>query len=314
MKVYLNKLCAAILCMAILFMPVKALGSNENDSETTTLTMDGYTRVVDVGHNVTLVAKTMDIDPNSGRCYIFEGWTVDGVEPDNIRHSYEGINHTSEVILFSVPSTGAEITTHRRIHGDVDTNGSVTALDLLKLLKDLKNGTVDKSNDINFDGNLTSIDKLELLKLIKGKFDYSKYTYSLYVEDKFVQYVDGSVPYNKELPLFAILEGLGAKIDSKDGNTIKLTFNNKYYTINKDFLPEIIYDERNADYPGGFWGQVMHTGITLVPGGIQTSTVRDDEIFISTTCLRVLINSWFHVDVAIVEDKTAKTISISFDE
>ena len=74
-----------------------------------------------------------------------------------------------------MPENDVVITKNVIVHGDVNNDNKVTALDVLALLKALKAANTDVRNDVNLDGKVTALDKLALYKVIKGSFDYKAY-------------------------------------------------------------------------------------------------------------------------------------------
>ena len=78
---------------------------------------------------------------------------------------------------FTMPEYDLNILSAYAIHGDVNMDDRVTALDVLSFLKSVKSGEVYPEHDINLDGKVTALDKLALYQILKGTFNYESYLY-----------------------------------------------------------------------------------------------------------------------------------------
>ena len=132
------------------------------------LTVNGEVTKHKAGEVITITAKRMEYVTAELKAYVFDYWSAEGIELDNI-YDLE--------ITFVMPENDVEITAEKFVHGNVDRDkgNKVIALDILAFLKGIKSGKTDSAFDINLDGKVTSLDKLALYKVIKGVFDYSKY-------------------------------------------------------------------------------------------------------------------------------------------
>ena len=130
-----------------------------------TVTVNGVEKQYMAGETVELYAEKLEYVPSENKGYVFAGWEAEGVELENAL-----ANETS----FVMPANNVVINTKTIIHGDTNSDGKVTALDVLALLKALKAADTSVKFDVNLDGKITALDKLALYKVIKGSFVYNK--------------------------------------------------------------------------------------------------------------------------------------------
>ena len=73
---------------------------------------------------------------------------------------------------FTISDNNVQITSDAFLHGDVNGDGTISAIDVFRLLVGMKTGESRPQLDLNRDGKITSIDKLALYKIIKCVYDY----------------------------------------------------------------------------------------------------------------------------------------------
>lgn len=110
--------------------------------------------------------------------YVLSGWTVEGADEYSEVSEGKGADKAYS-LSFTMPANNVTVTVKRYLHGDVDANGKLTALDILALLKSMKVSAFTPAHDTNFDGKVTALDKLTWYKILKGSFDYSEYVYDI---------------------------------------------------------------------------------------------------------------------------------------
>ena len=138
-------------------------GYEIGDAVFASVIVDGFATYYEIGSTVTLrTGKFMDDE--MGRIHVFTGWTVEGVEIEDT---------TSNEISFVVPAHDVIVTKNTYIHGDVNGDGVISAIDVYSLLRVIKGVEADTpGSDVDMNGRLNAVDILTLRKVIKGVYEY----------------------------------------------------------------------------------------------------------------------------------------------
>jgi len=132
---------------------------------TVTVTVDGVATEYEVGATVTLAAAEMF--KADGKYYVFKNWTAEGVELSDA---------TAKELTFVVPANDVVITSEGYLHGDVNNDGKVNALDSVLMIKVNKKieSAEGRNADVNLDGKISALDTIAMKKVIKKNYDYEK--------------------------------------------------------------------------------------------------------------------------------------------
>ncbi len=139
---------------------------------TAVVTVNGVATEYEIGATVTLHAPLLLKDGD--KYFVFKSWTVEGAE---------AADTATQDITFVVTGD-ATITTNRALHGDVDGNGKLNAIDMAKLKKFLNTGDGDIDSiaanfDLGANGKVNAVDMAKMKKCINsGEFDYSSFEVS----------------------------------------------------------------------------------------------------------------------------------------
>lgn len=128
-----------------------------------TVSVNGVLTQYKAGETVKISTEKLWYDEELSVAKLFDGWEISGLE---------GISFTGTEIEFVMPENNVELTAKYALHGDVDKDGSVTAMDVFALRMEIRNGLIGTLADINMDGKVTASDVLAILSVIKGDYNY----------------------------------------------------------------------------------------------------------------------------------------------